>query len=316
MKILNGFLGLVLLAGAVACAEEKEPEPNHLQALCAIGSRFTDTSKITHVRDKKIDYITRELSGYGYKVFQEKFSASHKGRDLEGINLFVEKTGSRNPDKVIELGAHYDTVADSQGADDNISGTVAVLELAERFSKLETDKTIRFCFFDLEELGTLGSEYHVKELLRKKGRYSKQTHEGIMVFEMIAFTNKKANSQKAPKRIPGVFDPPTTANFIAICASKKSIALGKVFEKACENLEPKLKHYSIFGLEAHLPDLYRSDHGPYWQNDMKALMISDTAEFRNPNYHKSSDVIKTLDLKFMRGVINASFEALKVLSGS
>ena len=112
-------------------------------------------------RDEKIAIIEKELQSYGYSTSRERFISDRLLLPkTEGINIVAYKKGRRT-NKVIELGAHYDT-AGVAGADDNISGTVGVIETARLLALSETENSIRFILYDLEEIGLAGSMHHVK----------------------------------------------------------------------------------------------------------------------------------------------------------
>jgi len=105
------------------------------------------------IQSQKISYISSELEEYGYSVSREEFELPFLSfnEEIKGINIFATKKGSVSSNEIFELGAHYDT-RDGPGADDNCSGVAGVLEVARVLADVQTEKTIRFCFFDLAEL--------------------------------------------------------------------------------------------------------------------------------------------------------------------
>lgn len=251
---------------------------------------------------EKLAYLRGQLEPLGYEITLETFELAERFRvaaDVKGINLLATKRGTAQPDHVIEIGAHYDTMG-TPGADDNSSGVAGVLEVARVLAAVPTKKTIRFCFFDFEELGLLGSFAHVERL-----EQSPEVHEGILVLEMIGYAVEAENSQKTPIRVPGLVSPPTTGNFIAIIGNMKSGGLGRAVERAAAKLDPPLPYYGLNRLGGFLKDAARSDHYPYWQAGLRGVMITDTANFRNPNYHRQSDTIETLNFPFMAQVVRA-----------
>ena len=172
--------------------------------LTSIGSRYAVSDRHEfkiinpNAQVQKIEFIEAALQSYGYNTSREYFTASQNSGlpGSSGINIIAEKKGLSN--KTIELGAHYDT-AGSPGADDNISGTAGVLEVARILANQDTSKSIRFILYDLEEIGLQGSRHHVKQILDRKEKI-----EGVYVFEMIGYTNQSENSQQSPVRIPGI----------------------------------------------------------------------------------------------------------------
>ncbi|MCP4375963.1 MAG: M28 family peptidase, partial [bacterium] len=166
----------------------------HIDKLTAIGSRFArhDTSSgALHVSNKtaqkqKLAYLARCFKDYGYRVWQPGFSVSGL-RGGRGINLIAFKEGTVEPHRVLELGAHYDTIA-NPGADDNCSGVAGVLEAARVLAKIPTERSIRFCLYDLEEVGLLGSREHVKLLQDKADFLARdEIFDGAIVLETIGY---------------------------------------------------------------------------------------------------------------------------------
>ncbi len=281
----------------------------HVQKLTQIGSRlrkrpvaFRELNQANYnpnAQTQKMIYIKNKLQSYGYKVQYEKGFGRIDLPGMKPVNLVVTKKGTQKSRDVIELGAHYDTMA-NPGADDNASGVAGVLEVARALSKIKLKRTVRMIFYDLEELGMIGSEHHVKKIKQQRN----EKFAGAYVFEMIGFSDKTPNSQRSPVRIPHVFDPPTTGDFIALMADRKSHQLRINFENVSKKYVKSLKFYGT-SIAGKIPDAYRSDHASYWRAGFKAIMITDTANFRNKNYHQKTDTIQTLDFEFMTRVVQA-----------
>ena len=284
----------------------------HVLELTSIGCRFNkpggdfDIAFYQQIQSQKISYITSELEKYGYNVTMEKFEAAILGCDnqIKGINLFATKKGTVYPGKIIELGAHYDT-RNGPGADDNCSGVAGVLEIARALADVQTEKTIRFCFFDLEEWGLFGSRFHVSQILG-----SKEDFEGIFVFEMIGYATNAPNTQTTPLRIPVIFNPSKVGNFIVVAGNFNSAGLGRKFESSIDKYTDNLEYLSANIIGGFIGDAARSDHQSYWRRGMKGIMITDTANFRNPNYHQKTDTIETLNFDFMTKVVKATAATL------
>jgi len=285
----------------------------HVWELTSTGCRFDkpgvdfDVEFYQQIQSQKISYITSELEKYGYKVSSEEFEfpdCFNYDEKIKGINLFASKKGTVYPNKIIELGAHYDTL-NGPGADDNCSGVAGVLEIARTLADVQTKKTIRFCFFDLEEWGLFGSRFHVTNILE-----SKEDFEGIIVFEMIGYATDEPDTQKTPLRIPVIFNPPKVGNFIVVAGNFKSAGLGRMYESSIDKYVDNLEYFSANIIGGLIGDAARSDHQPYWRRGMKGIMITDTANFRNPNYHKKTDTIETLNFDFMTKVVKATSATL------
>jgi hypothetical protein len=203
------------------------------------------------------------------------------------------------------IGAHYDAVPGTPGADDNASAVAVLLAAA---GAIGPRKGVCYAAFDGEECGFVGSRALVGGL---GGHRLGQVH----VLEMVGFTSHTPGSQRNP--IPAVPTPPV-GDFLGLVGTYRSRhALDHALACAGHSAVP------VFGL--YLPDLplaamrravphaFRSDHAPFWEAGVPALMWTDTAEFRNPHYHRPTDTPDTLDYGFMAGV--ARLLAHVVLSG-
>jgi len=320
------LLFIPLMLGSMVCAE---PEAdinvtktvslvsevrlkNHVAELCQRYWKSSDESvagsleELNKVRASKLKYIRKQLEGLGYTFHTENFDIKYSKKQtlkVSGTNLYATKLGVS--DSIIEIGAHYDTEKDTPGADDNCSGVAAVIELAHVLSKQKLEKTVRFCFYDFEEWGLIGSKHHVKQIQKTKEKV-----EVAYVFDMIGFTSEEPNSQRSPMRVKFVFDPPTTANFLALLTDQRSANDAIHFESAKKSYVPKLKLYNIKGIAASIPDAKRSDHAPYWEAGIRALFITDTGNFRYKHYHKPTDTPEKLNYTFLTQVVKATCAAV------
>jgi Zn-dependent M28 family amino/carboxypeptidase len=262
----------------------------HVQRLAGLGPRSVDDADSVI---GAIAYLKSALEGFGYKVDLEPF-----GTEPYEVNLVAELRGASISDRVFELGAHYDTVRGSPGADDNASGVAGVLAVAEILKRAAIRRTIRFCLFGAEESGLRGSYAHVRAIREN----THQRVEGIAVFEMIGYRTQAPKSQRTPVRIPLVIWPPRTGDFIAVVSNFRSRRIAIRFEQAAARYVPELRVYAVKRLGDFFRDATRSDHLPYWRNRLSGVMITDTANFRNPNYHKPTDTAETLDYEFLVSV--------------
>lgn len=200
----------------------------------------------------------------------------------------------------ILVGAHYDSVPGTPGADDNASAVACMLRIAAKAPPSD-----QFCFvaFNGEECGLKGSDEFATDLLQSnRSPRLKEVH----VLEMVGFRSYKPNSQKNPL---GPFGDqlPTVGDFIGfvtnharfcqkIMAHADSIAVpvvGACIPLNVQNME-QARHA--------VSHLFRSDHASFWQFEVPAVMWTDTAEFRNPNYHQKTDTPDTLDYEFTAAV--------------
>jgi len=273
---------------------------NHVSALTVAGPRpASDRPSTRHA----VNYIKAQLVSYGYQPFEESPGAALAPEQVGTgfVNIIAERSGSTMPASILELGAHYDTVKISPGADDNASGVAALLEVARILSQVTIKSTVRFCFFALEENGIDGSRYHVGQILKRNDNL-----DGAIILEMIGYATEKPDTQSTPARIPWLFSPPATGNFVAVVGNMRSGGLGNRFETALVKYVPTLPYFSANRVGGLFRDALRSDNKPYWDNGYKAIMLTDTANFRNPHYHQPSDTTDTLNFDFLRKITQAT----------
>jgi hypothetical protein len=268
-----------------------------------------------------LKWLEGELGTLGYEVQREPFDAPTlimealpEGKGFaqrvemgrRHHNLIVEKHGSEAGLPVLEVGAHYDSVWWGPGADDNGSGVAALLEVARLLAAAAPKRSVRLLFFAMEEEGLVGSAAHVHQLQARR-----ETIAGAIVLDMVGFVNREPGAQHTPLRVPLVFDPSTQGDFLVVAGNFASGWLGNVYEACADAYVPAAKYYSVNRLAGWFEDAVRSDHASYWRAGMHAILLTDTAEMRNPNYHRQSDVPSTCDYEFLRA--NAQALAATVL---
>jgi aminopeptidase YwaD len=217
----------------------------------------------------------------------------------QGRGVNVHATLGDQHKRLFVVGAHYDTVPDSPGADDNASGVAALLEVARAFVAIKPKPPVcvEFVAYDLEESGLLGSRAHCWQLRRKKAQVA-----GMLSLEMLGFTGEDQVF------VPGVETSRTKGNFLAVVANGKSAHLLRMFEPLETSL-PIERVVAPKGTEAGgLSQL--SDHSSFWATGFPALLVTDTAFLRNPHYHQPTDVPTTLDYTFLRQSTDAVLQAL------
>ncbi|TCM69863.1 peptidase M28-like protein [Acinetobacter calcoaceticus] len=209
-------------------------------------------------------------------------------------------------DKVI-IGAHYDVHGDSDGADDNASGVAGVLEtarlLAQQSSALKHN--LEFVFYTLEEppyfrTAQMGSAVHAESILAQKQQIS-----AVYILEMIGYFDPDP-VQRYPKGL-GLFYP-KHGNFIAAVSNFQSRHLGANYCQSMQRLQ-QLDCQRLIA-PAFVSGVDFSDHLNYWKHDIAAIMITDTAFFRNQNYHTPGDTLATLDVNKMAQVVNGLVHSL------
>jgi Zn-dependent M28 family amino/carboxypeptidase len=256
--------------------------------------RFTEESK------KPIrEYIKREFIKYGYQVTEQNTGTF--------INLIADKGDIQKSYTLV--GAHYDTVPDTVGMDDNASGVAALLAMA----KYNKNPNIRFVAFDGEEINLAGSRYYVKNVSLKPGL--------VVVLETMGYYSDEPKTQTLPNlydvAYPGIYNRLKSdqfrGNFSASICTDNAKSFCNNYESFGSNLELKIYTVNIPSsslLRSFFVDLFRSDHAPFLLEGIPAVMITDTAEFRTPNYHKKSDGRNTVSANFIAKQANALLSAI------
>ena len=243
-------------------------------------------------------YVRDQLSALG-DLEEHHFTT---GID-EGIN-FILKLPGRNPNRrPLLVGAHYDGPLHSIGADDNASGMAALLELARRWSAKPPKRPVWLVAFDQEEWGMLGSAA-LASRLQQAGQKLK-----LMVsLEMLAFTsNTQTYPHPAMRKLYG-----DHGDFIALVANASAVVtLTKLTHAMGQHVTTKALPVPRAGRD--VPDVRLSDHSPFWDRGYNSVMVTDTSFLRNPNYHKMSDTIDTLNLSFFASVIDGIDSALRCI---
>lgn len=239
-------------------------------------------------RDRAVALVRDALAGFGYQPRVESLGAEPE----VAHNVIAERRGATRPDEVVLVAAHMD--AFYAGADDNSSGVAVLLEVARAFAPLRTARTVRFVGFDLEERGSAGSARHV-------AAGGADDVVAALVLETVGFASHEPGSQDEAPGLP--FD--DVGDFLAIAANGDSRELAQRI-LAMNHAAPfvKLEAYVVGGDGAYplTATLLRSDNGPMWLHGIPALMLTDTANFRNPSYHEAGDLPETLDPEFLAGV--------------
>ncbi len=253
-------------------------------------------------------YVTGHFESLGYSVIHDIVGSSE--------NVIATLPGQMTPELVFIIGAHFDTVSGSPGADDNASGVAGVLEIARVLAGTPVASSIELIAFGLEELGLMGSTQYAQAATAAGADII-----GMLSLEMIAYTCATSGCQ-----FPFIDLPPCLAvstpgvdvgTFIAAVTNGASAGLRNVFVGAANTYVPGLHHEwaQVAGDGSCFPDTRRSDHAPFWDQGYPALMLTDTANFRNPNYHQPTDTLATLDLGFARLVTQAALAAAMMAVG-
>ncbi len=244
--------------------------------------------------NKTADYIYQTFREFSDEAYFQEFSVggNRYKNVICSINLQAEER--------IIIGAHYDVAGDTSGADDNASGVAGLLELLRLLHNKKTNYRIDFAAYTLEEppfFGTkkMGSFIHAESLYRAKAKIK------VMIcLEMIGYFSDEEGSQQFPLPFMKLLYP-ETGNFIGV--------VGNIFQrsitKKIRDLMRKGSDIPVYSINAPtiIPGIDFSDHRNFWHFGYNAVMITDTAFYRNPNYHRKTDTIGTLDFEKMYSVI-------------
>jgi hypothetical protein len=199
----------------------------------------------------------------------------------------------------ILIGAHYDSVPNSPGADDNASGLAVMLACARILTHFRPARPVLFVAFNSEEDGALGSEEFISIIASRRLRIQQ-----VCILEMVGYASDRRGSQKTPPGLP--LRIPDVGNFLGLVSNWHSrLVLDRLLGIAQTYIPdfPVLGLHMTPGVEILVPTMQRSDHAPFWRANIPALMWTDTAEFRNPHYHGPTDTPDTLDYAFMSQVL-------------
>lgn len=236
------------------------------------------------------DYIDTKLRGMGLTVRHQ--NASYFGVVMP--NVFADRAGTTCPDRLFVVGAHYDSVSAGPGADDNASGVAGMLEIARILKDTALPISVRFAGFALEENGLVGSSVMAQALRARNADVV-----GMVSLEMIGFT----------KPGPDVFVG-TENDYLGMAGDPPSEYLARVFGAAAFTYNNFFFAPAVVVDPNVLPDVRRSDNAAFWNQGYRALLLTDTANFRNPNYHTASDTIGTLDFNFMANSVRTTIAGL------
>lgn len=264
----------------------------------------SNTIKYTEARDT----IENRFVRYGLDTEIQTFTyLGQQGRNIIGNNQ-----GLKTDTLSYIIDGHYDGVNGSPAADDNASAFAGMLEAARVLSKYKFEKTVRFIGFDQEEIGLIGSSRYVSQ----GGVKPFDNIQGVLNFEMIGFWDNRPNTQIIPAGFDILFPQATAAiqsdslrgNFLANVANAASNPLRAAFDSCAALYVPDLKVISLAtpGNGTLTPDLRRSDHAPFWDTNRQALMLTNSAEFRNNRYHTPGDSASTLNYTFASNVVKAA----------
>lgn len=270
-----------------------------------IGSRnFTEPSKIAAARD----YIADRLRLYGLNPALQNFTVG----SMTFSNVMVTFKGCLYPEEIIVIGAHYDTVLGTPGADDNASAVAMLLETARIQAGSKPERTLNLVFFVLEEPPVFGTENMGSRVFAQQARKNNMDIRAMISLEMVGYFSNTIGKQAFPLPFMSLFYS-TTPDFIAVVGNLQSKNLVKQVREGlktgCSIPVETLVAPSV------VPGVSLSDHGSFWKEGFPAVMITDSAFYRNPNYHLPADTQDTLDYPAMAELLKGIVHTASLLAG-
>lgn len=258
------------------------------------------------------DYIEENFLEAGAKVEIQSFMVnghSYKNVIANFPRQTSLQTNQQNRKRII-IGAHYDAHQQTRGADDNASGVAGLLELAYLLGQQSLERDIQLVAYSLEEpphfnTYNMGSYFHANSI----EPFKTQIH-AVIVLEMIGYFSDEAFSQDYPSPLLRLFYP-NTGNFITVVGNLQQRDFTQTFKVGMKGVTT-LPVFSFNGPQS-MPGIGSSDHRSYWPLDLNAIMITDTAYYRNKQYHHLGDSAERLNYEKMGQVVVCVFEALKSL---
>jgi Zn-dependent M28 family amino/carboxypeptidase len=225
-------------------------------------------------------------------------------------NFEVEVRGSSLPSEIIVVGAHYDAFQGTPGADDNASGVAAALALARAGAGKARARTVRFVFFVNEEPPTFQTAQMGSWVYAKACRARGDNIVAMLSLETIGYYSTAGRSQQYPRPMGLLY--PSTGDFVAFVGNVSSRSL----VRRCVGLFRERAQFPSEGaaLPEGIPGVGWSDHWAFWQEGYPAIMVTDTAPFRNPGYHNAADRPETLDYDRMSRVVEGLERVIEELA--
>jgi len=253
--------------------------------------------------NKTADFIHQTFKDYNYQIENQVYKIAQKNFR----NIIATKQGQTAPNKIIIIGAHYDSVIGSPGADDNASGIAGLLILAELLSKEKLPITLKFIAFVNEEPPFFQSDLMGSAIYAKRAKEEKEDIQIMICLESIGYYSDKQNSQSYPPFLNFFY--PSQANFIALVGNAQSAKYVKAIKKIFTNYS-NVPMETLIGFSLLAPAIRFSDHDSFWKSGYKAVMLTDSAFYRTPYYHTSEDTYEKLDYNKMAQVIMGLYQVL------
>ncbi|MDO8356205.1 MAG: M20/M25/M40 family metallo-hydrolase [Nitrospirota bacterium] len=242
------------------------------------------------------NYIRTTLAHDGYEVRRQSYEVGGIGCE----NVEAEGRGNQKPDEIIVIGAHYDSVQGSPGANDNASGVAAMLALARAFAKTRQARTLRFVAFANEEPPLFQTKYMGSRVYAKRSRERREKIVLMLSLETIGYYSDEPGSQHFLFPLNLIY--PSTGNFIAFVSNVEN---GFLVRQLVGSFRRQAQFPSEGGaLWGLVPGVGWSDHWAFWKEGFPAVMVTDTALFRYPAYHLNTDRPELIQYDRMARVVS------------
>ena len=304
-----GIYRLIRIPGVSSRWMERALTSGELELRASLMRDVASLASLTH----RNEFDMRALAEARNHI-RESFRAAHLEPGAQSFragpvtheNIFAIVEGTSRPAEIVVVGAHYDTVFDSPGADDNASGVAGMLAIARQVAKHPCDRTVHFVAFATEEppyfrSDEMGSCVYAKSLRDQSARVV-----SMLNIESIGFYASTPGSQLYP-RFLGQFFPPV-ADFIAVVSDLSSRSIARRCARSFGRTGVAVE---AAALPRFIDEAGWSDQWSFWKYGYRAVMVTDTALFRNPNYHTPSDTPGTLDYDRMTRVVSALFDVVR-----
>ena len=255
-------------------------------------------------------------AAYIEKIWQEQdFAVQHQEyetRSVKSANLIIEIPGNSLPDQIIIVGAHYDSVLGSPGANDNGSGVASLLEISRLLKGTKHARTIRFIAFTNEEPPFFLRQDMGSRVYASRSRNRKENIVGMLSLETMGYYSESPYSQDYP--FPFSFFYPNTANFIGFVGNIRSRHLVRLSLAAFR----RTTQFPSEGTAAPgwITGIGWSDHWSFWREGYRAIMITDTAFFRYDHYHTRQDTPEKINYERLARVTSGLAEVIVELANS
>lgn len=255
--------------------------------------------------EKAAEYIEAFYQGINIDCKREPY----RYRKNTVANIVADIGCTDGDCKVFIIGAHYDSVKGTVGADDNASAVAVQLELARVLSRLKAKEplelTVRFVSFALEEPPAYATRSMGSRVYARKAKKKKERIDGMICLEMVGYTCQETGCQRYPFPLM-FFGYPKIGNYIGIVGNYRSRQFTRsLFQSFEKNKALPVVKSTVPWSGYLIPNVRLSDHASFWDRGYKAVMITDTAFYRNPHYHRASDTMDKLDFSFMAQLVHS-----------